>query len=283
MGTLVSITTVRDEPPAAATLERALQWFTTVEACCSRFDPDSELRQLCREPGRDVPLSPLLFEALRTALAVAEASGGAFDPTLGAQMEAAGYDRHHRTGARTGSGVTPQPLTSYRHVRLHTRRRSVRLQRPLVLDLGGVAKGMAVDLAARELAPLGDFAIDAGGDLYLGGRNSAGLAWQVGLRHPRHADAIFETVPVSDAALCTSGDYERGAHLLDPRHGAPAAQACSASVIAPTAMAADALATAAMVLGPHDGLALLRREAVAGLILTPELERFTTPDWPGLT
>jgi len=286
MGTLVSITTVRDQPQTAAAVGRALDWFATVEACCSRFEPESELRQLCGQLDRDVPLSPLLFEALRAALFVAQASGGAFDPTLGAQLEAAGYDRNDRTGARAASGIVPQARASFRDVCLDTRRRSARLQRPLLLDLGGVAKGLAVDLAARELAALGDvggdFAIDAGGDLYLAGRNPAGHAWQVGLRHPRQPEATFETVPVSGAAICTSGEYERGRHLLDPRQqGAPAAaRACSATVIAPNAMAADALATAAMVLGPHHGLALLQREAVAGLILSPELQRFTTPDWP---
>lgn len=284
MGTLVSITTVHDTPETAAMVERALDWFAAVEACCSRFEPESELRRLCGSVNRDVPLSPMLFEALHTALGVARASGGAFDPTLGAKMEAAGYDRNDRTGVRAASGVGLQAEASFRDVRLDARRRSARLRRPLLLDLGSVAKGLAVDLAARELAPLGDgaggFAIDAGGDLYLAGRNPAGLAWQVGLRHPRQPEAIFETVAVSGAALCTSGDYERGRHVLDGRHHVPAMLACSASVIAPNAMAADALATAAFVLGPRDGLALLQREAVAGLILSPQLERFTTPDWP---
>ncbi len=281
MGTLVSIATVRDEPQTPTVVDRALDWFGAVEDCCSRFEPESELRRLCRSVDQEVPLSRLLFEALRAALAVAEASGGAFDPTLGTQLEAAGYNRHHRTGEQAASGVATTTAVSFRDVRLNPRRQTARLARPLLLDLGGVAKGLAVDLAARELAPLGDFAIDAGGDLYLGGRNPAGEPWRVGLRHPRQPDAIFETVAVSGAAVCSSGDYERGQHVLDPRRETPATLACAASVIAPSAMAADALATAAMVLGPRDGLALLEREAVAGLILSPELERFTTPDWPG--
>ncbi len=79
---------------------------------------------------------------------------------------------------------------------------------------------------------------------------------------------------VSDCAVCTSGEYERGAHILDPRDAAAAPRAASATVIAPTAMLADALATAAFVLGPGDGIALLERMGVQGLLITPELEQF---------
>jgi thiamine biosynthesis lipoprotein len=101
------------------------------------------------------------------------------------------------------------------------------------------------------------------------------------VRHPRRPEAIFETVAVSGAALCTSGDYERGEHVLDPRRAGGRVRVCSASVIAPTAMAADALATAAMVLAPAAGLRLLEREQVAGLIVTADLQRFATANWPG--
>ena len=82
------------------------------------------------------------------------------------------------------------------------------LHRPLLLDLGAVAKGLAIDMAARELQPFENFAIDAGGDLYFGGCNAAGEPWSVGIRHPR-GDGLLDTLRVSDAAVCTSGDYER--------------------------------------------------------------------------
>ena len=89
---------------------------------------------------------------------------------------------------------------------------------------------------------------------------------------------------MSDAAVCTSGDYERtvpaadggGHHILDPRSGASPDAVASVTVVAPTAMAADALATAAFVLGPREGLRLLERQGVEGLILTPALERYET-------
>jgi thiamine biosynthesis lipoprotein len=150
------------------------------------------------------------------------------------------------------------------------------LTRPLLLDLGAVAKGLAVDMAAKELEPLGSFTIDAGGDLYLGGRNAEGAPWSVGIRHPRDPDGLIAALRVCDGAVCTSGDYERPSHILDPRRGTPAAALASVTVVAPSAMVADALGTAAFVLGPERGLELLERQRVGALLVTPSLERITT-------
>jgi thiamine biosynthesis lipoprotein len=151
--------------------------------------------------------------------------------------------------------------------------------------LGAVAKGLAVDMAARELMPLQNFAVDAGGDLYLGGLNPQGAPWIVGIRHPRIENELIARLRVSNCAVCTSGDYERRTpegkcHILDPRTGvsqnASPDVVASVSVIAAGAMLADALATAAFVLGPRDGLPFLTRLEVEGLIVTPELERYET-------
>ena len=151
----------------------------------------------------------------------------------------------------------------------------------IFLDLGAVAKGLAIDVAARELAPLTHFAIDAGGDQFFAGRNAQGEPWSIGIRHPREPGALLESIAASDAAVCTSGDYVRVApggrdddhHILDPRTGTPARLLASVTVVAPIAIVADALATAAFVLGPVQGEALLERHGVDGLLVTPALER----------
>ncbi|MEZ5318906.1 MAG: FAD:protein FMN transferase [Vicinamibacterales bacterium] len=276
-----------DERAIDEAIDRAFGWFLEVESACTRFDDRSELRQLLDVVGRPVPVGALLFEALRFALAVAEASGGAFDPTVGHAMEARGFDREHRTGRRIRTAMTPAggDGPTFRDVRVDANARAVTLARPVLLDLGAVAKGLAVDMAARELAPLCDFAIDAGGDLYLGGRNPAGDLWSVGIRHPRAAGRTIATVRVSDRAVCTSGDYERqddegGGHILDPRRRVPATSLASATVIAPSAMAADALATAAFVLGPDAGLRFLEAQGVDGLLVSDDLTRRQTPGFP---
>lgn len=273
---------VRDEAEAA--LLRAIGWFDVVERTCSRFLDDSELMHVLRQVGRPVPASPLLCGVVDLALAAAAVSGGAFDPTVGAALAARGFDRAYQSGARV-SYASVEAAATYRDVSVDLECHTITIRRPLILDLGAVAKGLAVDLAVRELAPFHDFAVDAGGDMFLGGLNTLGQPWSVGIRHPREDGAVIETISVSDAAVCTSGDYERrqtgadGHHLIDPRTGRPAGALASVTVRAPTAVAADMLATAAFVLGADAGLALLEAEGVAGLMFTPDLERSATRSW----
>lgn len=286
MDTLVSIEVVHSAvgDDCSDPVERAFEWFREVEQRCSRFDPVSELVRLCGHVGEPIEVTPLLYSAIEFAVAVAEASDGAFDPTIGRRLEAAGFNENYRTGERATSDFGPTAASTYRDILLDPARRTVTFRRPTLLDLGAVAKGLAIDLAAQELRPFGNFAINAGGDLFVQGRNAAGEPWAVGIRHPREDDAMFETLHLSDVAVCTSGDYERrrrdgeqGHHILEPQTGHSAGQTVSATVIAPTAMSADALATAAFVLGPAEGLAFLEREGVEGLIVSASLARFDTP------
>jgi thiamine biosynthesis lipoprotein len=294
MGTIVTIRIVRDDDDATdaadAAIDRAFGWFHEIEERCSRFSQQSELMQLTRHIGEPVTVSAILYEAVRFALMVAEESQGAFDPTVGHRMEARGFDREHRTGEVIRSAAETHTGITYRDVELDPDRSTITLGRPMTLDLGAVAKGLAVDTAARELEPFTDFAIDAGGDLYLGGKNPQGEPWSVGIRHPRsnsETGEIIETRLVSNQAVCTSGDYERAAsselpgehHILDPRTGASPRAVASATVVASSAMLADALATAAFVLGPAAGVDFLNRMGVEGLILTPDLQRYETGGW----
>ena len=289
MGTVVTFRIVGRGAPveveASEAVRRAEAWFQEIERTCSRFEPDSELSLLCARPGQPVAVSALLYQLVEYALGVADASEGAFDPTVGGRMEAHGFDRNWRTGRRARSADGPTDV-SYRDIVLDPSRRTIELGKPLLLDLGAVAKGFAVDMAVRELLPLGSFMVDAGGDVYLSGTNEDGRPWSVGIRHPRSEGDLIETLSVSDAAVCTSGDYDTRTspdahHILDPRVGASTETASSVTVLAPSAMAADALATAAFVLGPSAGVALLEAEGVQGLVFTRELTRVATRGWPG--
>jgi FAD:protein FMN transferase len=289
MGTLVTIKVIghgaagAEIAHRAAAVERAFGWFREIEARCTRFDPSSELMQLTTQVGVAVPASAILFQAVQFAVAVAAETGGAFDPTVGQRIESRGFDREHRTGARIRTPIDGGAAASYRDLVVDADEGTITLLRPLILDLGAVAKGLAVDTAARELAPFENFAIDAGGDLYLGGCRSAHEPWVVGISHPREEGRVIDSIEVTDRAVCTSGDYERtssggeGHHILDPRTGISANTVASVTVVAPTAMLADAIATAAFVLGPREGLQLFGRVGVNGLIVSPALERYATP------
>jgi FAD:protein FMN transferase len=293
MGTVVTIHVVgavvgHDQDPDQASqreqaVERAFEWFHRVEECCTRFEAHSEVMRLAPQVGVPVRVSAILYEAVQFALAVADESDGAFDPTLGSAMEARGFNREYRTGQLIRTGLDCNCSVSYRDLRLDADHQTITLLRPLILDLGAVAKGMAVDLAARELRPFQNFAINAGGDLYLGGCNPDGEAWSIGIRHPRQEKELIDSLRVSNRAVCTSGDYERrssgedgGHHILDPRTAASAKAVTSVTVVAPTAMLADAVATAAFVLGPSEGIQLLHRQGVDGLIISPTLEQYET-------
>jgi len=266
---------------ADAVIGRAFEWFRHVERCCSRFDADSELSRLTRHVGEPVAVSDLLYELVRFALAASEESDGAFDPTVGREMERRGFNREYATGRIVGATITSPPDVSYRDVRIDPGSYTITLLRPLMLDLGAVAKGFAVDMAARELAAFDGFPVDAGGDMYFGGHRPGGGPWKVGIRHPRRDGDLIDTVAISNRAVCTSGDYERRGtddrgHIVDGRTMETATTLASVTVIAPHAMLADVLATTAFALGPREGLALLERHGVEGLLVTPTLERYET-------
>jgi thiamine biosynthesis lipoprotein len=272
-GLNIQVVTSRPRGVVEKDVQRALAWFETVERICTRFDPNSEVMQLLDHVGEPVAVSTLLFEAVAFALDLAEHTQGAFDPTVGAHMEQLGFNTNFRTGEVVRTPIDAH-AGSYRDVVLDGNRRTILLRRPAVLDLNAVAKGLAIDLAARELGDYPSVCVEAGGDLYVRGHNLANQAWHVGIQHPRAEDLMVETLALSNAAICTSGDYERHGHIVDARSRKPLPHSnddlASVTVVAPTAMAADGLSTAAMVLGRDRGLQLLEQQGVGGVLVAPD-------------
>ena len=135
------------------------------------------------------------------------------------------------------------------------------------LDLGGIAKGYAVDEVVKIFKQHGfdSFLIDAGGDVYASGFNCEGKPWRIGIRDPLNRSDIIDVVSVSDSAVTTSGNYERYyqigeskySHIFDPRNLMPQKSVISATVIAPTAQEADAFSTALCVLGEEEGFKII--------------------------
>ena len=152
MDTDVSVQVVTDQPREAIerTVDRALAWFDSVERICTRFDRGSEVMQLVDRVGVPTRVSTLLFEVVDFALQLAEQTNGAFDPTIGASLEQLGFNINYKTGQAIQSGIEARSA-SFRDVRLDRRDHTILLRRPLILDLNAVAKGLAIDLAAREL------------------------------------------------------------------------------------------------------------------------------------
>ncbi len=247
-----------DEANEAA--DACMTWFDEVDARLSRFRPESELSQLNRSGGAWFEASPVLYGAVEAAIHAASASDGLFDPTLLPQLEALGYDRDFaliarrdiatdidggaqiaRGGpteaARPRPAWTP-PAQAWRAVELDPDGLRIRLPEGARLDLGGIAKGWAADLAFTTCCePFPGALVNVGGDLRASGGPQAHEAWSVGMRSPRAEAGAPEpgapewaaTIRLSRGALATSGAARRwwrdgGAirhHLLDPRTGLP--------------------------------------------------------------
>jgi thiamine biosynthesis lipoprotein len=203
---------------------------------------------------------------------------GLFDPGLGATLRALGYDRSFAPGAldRARAGALP-PAGGFTDVRLEPSTRRVLRPAHVHIDLGGLAKGATVDLAARQLGARG--AIDAGGDAILCGPGPEGDGWLVDVEDPADPARTLATVAVIDAAVATSAPNRRrwrlgdgiAHHLVDPRTRTSAvSDLLQATVVAPTAERADVLAKTAFLLGARAGRAFLERQPDTGGILVGE-------------
>ena len=293
LGTIVRIHVASQ--PSEETLRlavpRALEAFQAVERACSRFDEDSELVRLVREPaGTKVAVGPVLFQSLQFACKIADWTQGRFDPTVGAQMEELGFRRHYLTGESVAWTTDINRQATFRDIELDAQNQTVRLHRPLLLDLGAVAKGLAVDLAVKELAAFDfpGFVVDAGGDLYAAGTDGDGNPWPIGIRHPVQRDKSIWVLPGVNTAVCTSGTYERVSpnnasshHILDTQSMQSARGFLSITATGPFAMMADAFSTAAFFYSPKEALELLEEAGLEGVIVTEDLEVKATSGMEG--
>jgi thiamine biosynthesis lipoprotein len=276
MGTLVEI---RAYPSAAGdtaeAVEAAFAEMRRVDKLLSSYEPESEISQLSAS-SKGLELSAETVALLRQGQQLARLTQGAFALTLGRVKQLWGIagdnprvpDPAELRAALQGSG--PEALSI-------SGRRVTKADPWLQFDLGGIAKGYAVDRAVAVLrrAGISSAAVNAGGDIRLLGRRE-GRPWRIGIQHPRRSDAILLRLNLSDRAVVTSGDYERyfeqdGVryhHIFSPEDGRPARLCRSVTVVAEQAVQADALATAAFVLGPERGLRLLEDlPGVEGLLV----------------
>ena len=259
-------TEVRVETPtldADASDERAqrvARLFERVELRFSRFRPSSELSRLNASHG-PMRVSDELFDALVRALAHHELTRGIFDPAIGASLLVAGYDRSFAPGALDRSAAPGRaPRASLTEVRLDHASRTVWRPAHVQLDLGGMLKGHAVDLAASLLDVPGF--VDAGGDARVVGAPPDADAWVVDVEDPRSAERTLLSLALRRGAIATSAPNRRRwsagglamHHLIDPRTGAPArSDLAQVTVLAPTVELADVLAKTALVLGADEG------------------------------
>lgn len=270
LGTQVTVWADRDLEP----------WFREVERTLSRFDPDSALSRLNRGAGALQVVPSMLYDAIAAALQAAEATGGAFDPTVLPAVEAAGYSRSFELGP--ARPAPPVPAGRWLEVRLVPALRAVLLPRGVGLDLGGIGKGLAVDGALQLLPDHPRALVDAGGDIAF--RTAAGdPPVEVEVENPFDQEETLALLTLRCGAVATSSTLGRAwgnglHHIIDPRTGRPTeTDLIAATVVARTAAHADVLAKSCIVLGHADALPLLQRWHAAALLVTRSGDLIRTP------
>ncbi len=273
MGTMLTVTAWgADTAVLLSGVHAARDSVRLIDSLMSTYRSTSDVSRVnARAGGPPVHVSPHVIAVLQIARRDWRLSGGAFDPTVGPLVRAWGFHGTH--------GRIPSPrvidslraLVDFSRVEIDAAASTVRLPvAGMQLDLGGVAKGYALDLARSALddARVTGGMVDLGGNVLVFGHPPAGTRWRIGIRHPRAGphgmDRLLGVMAIDSGAVATSGDYEhayvidgvRYAHLIDPRSGRPARGVMAATIVAPRGSWSDGLSAALYLVGPVRAMAL---------------------------
>ena len=267
MGTTVRVELWHnDATTARASIDLAMEQLRRIDALMSPFKPASELFKINKSASVEpVHVGHEIFNLIAHSMDYSALSDGGFDITYAT----IGRYYDYRLGLRpTDKQIAAAlPNIGYRKLLLDSLNTTIKFARPgMSIDLGGIAKGYAVDCAMAELIKQGisRAIVTAGGDTRIIG-DRVGRPWMIGVRDPRNKEKMIAVLPLTDRAISTSGDYERyferdGVryhHILDPKTGRSITSTRSVTIIGPDATTTDALSTSIFVLGPKKGMALV--------------------------
>jgi len=263
-----------------AAVEAVLDEMRRVDRDMSTYKPTSEVSRVNAEAAKaPLRISAELFDLLTQALEYSRITDGAFDITYASVGYMYDFRRHVRPDQAQIEKALP--AIDYRHILLDPKEHTVQFSQPGVrIDLGGIGKGHAVDQGIKILQARGiqHALVTAGGDSRIIG-DRFGKPWVIGIRHPDRKDEVIARIPLEDAAISTSGDYERyfdenGVryhHIIDPHSGQSARKVRSATIIGPTATRTDGLSKTAFVLGAQRALEIYNRlEGIDAVLVTPD-------------
>ena len=289
MGTFTRVVAIaQTEGAAAACAEAAFTEQRRVDSLMSGYKVDSELSRVNQWAyEKPVRASEATFEVVRKAVHFSELSDGAFDVTVGPLVDLWHASADANTPPTDAALAEARSRVGYEKLILDKNTGTIRFAvKGMRIDLGGIAKGYAIDKSAEAMQQGGAIGgmVDIGGDVRCFGKPPRGQAsWLIGLQDPNVApDDLGSTKPllvlrIADEAVTTSGGYRRftnaggrrESHIMDTHTGHGANQLASVTIIAPDATTADALATAVSVLGPEKGMALVERLPDTEAILIP--------------
>jgi thiamine biosynthesis lipoprotein len=269
MGTSVQVQAFGgDETARRVAIDEAFAAIAEVDRLMSNYREDSELSRLNAAAALGAVLvSDPMLSVLEAAQKISADSHGAFDVTVGPLVRLWGFHDKKPHLPTSDELAAVRPLVGYRNLLIDARQHTVRFTRPGVeIDLGGIAKGFAVEIAAHVLGRHGlQGFIDAGGNQYLLGAPPGKRQWSIGVRNPDAADQLLGVIDVTEGSVSTSADDanflvaggRKYGHLLDPHSLQPSTASVSATILSMDGTLGDAMSKAAFVLGPKDGLALI--------------------------
>jgi thiamine biosynthesis lipoprotein len=288
MGTTYHVTIVADQPAPADLAEQIDQVLNAVDQSMSTYKSQSELSQFNRLPiGEQVKASDQLWAVLQASEQVWQQSSGAFDPTVGPVVDLWGFGPVPTQDTIPADQDIAAALAGagYQHLQLDSTAQTISKQKAIALDLSAVAKGYAVDQVAEllEMLALPDYLVEVGGEMRLSGSNPEGNPWRIAIELPSLMPQVQEVIEIHNGAMATSGDYRnyfekddvRYSHTIDPRNGKPITHSlASVTVITDFCADADAWATALMVLGEEEGMAIANQYSIPAYMLIREGESF---------
>jgi thiamine biosynthesis lipoprotein len=237
-----------------------------IDAAMSPYKEDSLLTKINNQASeKPIKISQELFRLIQQSNTISEMTKGSFDITF----SSVGYLYDYRLKQKpTDAQLTEKlPLINYKSIVLNTEHQTIFYKHKGVkIDLGGIAKGLAVDNSINILKKYGvkEASVTAGGDTYVLGDND-GKMWRIGIKHPRAESKLVSILPLADTAVSTSGDYERFFiedgkryhHIINPSTGKSITAIQSVTILAANSTFADALSTSVFVLGVEKGLSLV--------------------------
>jgi FAD:protein FMN transferase len=277
MGTRAKVEFESDSPVLAKELlEQVIEEMNRVDRLMSPYKSDSELSRVNRDAAQgDVTISKELFLLLAKSKKFSVLTDGAFDITFSSVGYLYDYRNQSKPGAETIQHL--KQSINYKSIQLIPETLQVKfLDQNTKIDLGGIAKGHAVDRCIDLLMEHGiqNAFVSAGGDSRVIGQKGDRL-WYIGIRHPRDAKRLIVNMPLQEVAISTSGDYERyfdqeGVryhHIIDPKTGDSARGSQSVTILAESSVDADALSTSIFILGAEKGMALVNQLANVSAVI----------------
>jgi FAD:protein FMN transferase len=269
MGTNIDVELWHDDPARGnAAIDAVMDEMRRIDALMSHYKPQSELSQInARAFEEPVVVDKELFDLIKISTHFSEITEGAFDITYASVGYLYDFRKHVKPTQQQIEAALPS--VNWHNLLLDEKHHSVRFEHSgMRIDLGGIAKGYAVDRGIGILQARGvqHAVVTAGGDTRIIG-DRFGRPWVVGIRHPDDKSKVITRIPLVDTAMSTSGDYERffdenGVryhHIIDPKTGHSASKVRSATILGPTAMQTDGLSKTAFVLGPDKALQIIER------------------------